>query len=57
MIEDAIAGVRASKRAGMHCIAVTNTHPRESLAEANLIVDTLEELTVNDVEQVINMER
>jgi beta-phosphoglucomutase family hydrolase len=31
VIEDAIAGVTAARRAGMRCIAVTNTHPREKL--------------------------
>ena len=52
VIEDAIAGVSACKRAGMHCIAVTNTHPRESLAEADLVVDSLEEVTVDDLEEL-----
>ena len=31
VVEDAIAGVTAAKRAGMHCLAITNTHPRTSL--------------------------
>ncbi len=54
VIEDALAGVAAAKRAGMHCIAVTNTHPRESLKEADFIVDTLEEVTVDDLDKLIN---
>lgn len=54
VIEDAIAGVAAAKRAGMKCIAVTNTHPRESLAEADLAVDTLEEITAGDLEELLN---
>ena len=54
VIEDAIAGVAAAKRAGMKCIAVTNTHPRESLAEADLTVDTLEEITAGDLEELLN---
>ena len=57
VIEDAIAGVAAAKRAGMKCIAVTNTHPRESLAEADLTVDTLEEVTVDDLEELLNPSR
>ena len=52
VIEDAVAGVAAAKRAGMYCIAVTNTHPRTRLMEANLVVDTLEEVTVADLEQI-----
>jgi len=54
VIEDAVAGVTAAKRAGMCCLAVTNTHPRASLAEADLIVDTLEKVEVNDLEELIN---
>jgi len=55
VIEDAIAGITACKRAGTHCIAVTNTHPRERLAEADLIVDTLETVSVNDLERLFNL--
>ena len=51
--EDAIAGITAAKRAGMHCLAVTNTHPRPSLTEADLVVDTLEAVTVNDLEELL----
>ncbi len=54
VIEDAIAGVTASKRAGMYCIAVTNSHPRESLAEADQIVDTLEAVSATDLEKLLN---
>jgi HAD superfamily hydrolase (TIGR01509 family) len=42
-IEDAPAGVEAAKRAGMRCIAVTNSVVREQLAKADLIVDSLAE--------------
>jgi beta-phosphoglucomutase family hydrolase len=49
VIEDAIAGVTAAKRAGMKCVAVTNSHPRDSLKEADLIVDTLEAVSVSDL--------
>jgi len=54
VIEDAVAGVAAAKRAGMRCLAITNTHPRQSLTEADLIVDTLEAVTVNDLEKLFN---
>ena len=53
VIEDSVAGVTAAKRAGMRCLAITNTHPRERLAEADLIVDTLEAVTVNDLEKFL----
>jgi beta-phosphoglucomutase family hydrolase len=49
VIEDSVAGVAAAKRAGMKCIAVTNSHPRNSLKEADLIVDTLETVSISDL--------
>jgi len=53
VVEDAVAGVTAAKRAGMCCLAVTNTHPKTSLMEADLIVDTLEAVTVSDLKQLL----
>ena len=44
VIEDAIAGVEAARRAGMRCLAVTNTNPRQALASATWVVDSLEDL-------------
>jgi beta-phosphoglucomutase family hydrolase len=52
VIEDAVAGVTAAKRAGMYCLAVTNTHSRQKLKEADLIVDTLEKVTIKDIENL-----
>ncbi len=54
VIEDAVAGVRAAKSGGMYCIAVTNTCPREDLTEADIIVDSLEEITVKTIEELLN---
>ncbi len=54
VVEDAVAGVAAAKKAGMKCVAVTNTHPEVSLKEADLIVDTLEAVGVNDLEEFFN---
>ena len=45
VMEDAVAGVVAAKKAGMKCVAVTNSHPGNSLKEADLIVDTLEKVS------------
>jgi len=53
VIEDAVAGVTAAKRAGMRCLAVTTTHPRGDLKEADLIVDTLEAVTVDDMDRLL----
>jgi sugar-phosphatase len=46
VIEDAPGGVEAAKRAGMRCIGVTTSRPREGLAAADLVVDSLEEAAV-----------
>jgi len=46
VIEDAPGGVEAAKRAGMRCIGVTTSRPREALAGADLVVDSLKEATV-----------
>jgi len=46
VVEDAIAGVQAAKRAGMTCLALTTTNTRAALAPvgADWVVDNLEEL-------------
>ena len=54
VIEDAIAGVAAARRAGMHCIAITSTNTGERLQEADLIVDTLESITVKDLKKLFS---
>ena len=54
VIEDAVAGVTAAKRAGMRCLAVTTTHPRQSLKEADLVVDTLEAIKVDDIDRLLS---
>ncbi len=52
VIEDAIAGVAAARRAGMKCVAVTNSHPKDSLKDADLIVDSLESVSVADLKKL-----
>jgi beta-phosphoglucomutase family hydrolase len=42
VIEDSPLGVKAAKTVGMKCLAITNTHPRQKLEEADRIVDSLE---------------
>jgi len=41
VIEDSVAGVQAAKRAGMMCLAVTNSYSAEKLKQADWIVTTL----------------
>jgi len=42
VIEDSPLGVKAAKTAGMKCLAVTTTHHRENLREADTVVDSLQ---------------
>ncbi len=46
VIEDAPAGVAAAKAAGMFCVAVTSSVGRDALKLADLVVDSLLEVTV-----------
>jgi beta-phosphoglucomutase len=46
VIEDSKEGVRGARRAGMKCLAVTNSHPPELLAEADSIIDSLERVSL-----------
>jgi HAD superfamily hydrolase (TIGR01509 family) len=44
VFEDSPLGVEAARRAGMKCVGITNTHPAETLKQANRVVSSLEEL-------------
>ncbi|MEE8582877.1 MAG: HAD family phosphatase, partial [Dehalococcoidales bacterium] len=57
VIEDAVAGVAAATSAGMAVIAVTNTHPAESLTKADLIVDSVEKVSTATIDKLINKNR
>jgi HAD superfamily hydrolase (TIGR01509 family) len=52
-IEDSANGIRSAKAAGMSVIAIPNPHfppPEDVLAEADLVLDSLDELTPDAVE-------
>ncbi|MBN2132461.1 MAG: HAD family phosphatase [Sedimentisphaerales bacterium] len=53
VIEDAPNGVQAAKAAGAKCIAVTNTTPAEQLCEADIICDSVAELTLDLVKWLV----
>ena len=53
VFEDAVAGVTGAKNAGMYCIAVTTTNQRNILSEADLIVDSLDEIKITELEALI----
>jgi beta-phosphoglucomutase-like phosphatase (HAD superfamily) len=47
VIEDSKEGIKGARRAGMKCLAVTNSHSAELLNEANAVVKTLEMVTLD----------
>jgi len=53
VIEDAPNGVQAAKAAGTKCIAVTNSTTAAKLAEADLICDSLEQVSIETIVYLI----
>ena len=54
VIEDAPNGVQAAKAAGAKCIAVTNSTNAENLCEADLICDSLEQIKLDIIRELID---
>ncbi len=54
VFEDAPSGVQAAKAAGARCIAVTNSAPAEDLAGADLVVDSLEQVDLETIRDLID---
>jgi HAD superfamily hydrolase (TIGR01509 family) len=52
VIEDSIHGVEGGHAAGMKCLAVSNSYPKEKLTRADLVVASLEELELKDLERL-----
>ena len=52
VIEDSKEGIRGARRAGMKCLAVSNSHPIELLQEANAVVRSLEEVDLSLLEKL-----
>lgn len=44
-IEDSHWGIASARAAGLRCIALTTSYPREALTEADLVVESLDEVT------------
>jgi len=55
VIEDAPAGAQAAKAAEMFCVAVTSTVSRDALSRADLIVDSLAEVTLELLERSLRL--
>lgn len=55
VVEDARAGLLAARAAGMHCVGIASTgHTRHELAAADLVVDSLTELTPDVFRRLAN---
>lgn len=53
VVEDAVQGVQAGKAAGMAVVAVTTTRNRPDLAQADMIVDSLAQLSAEDFAKLL----
>jgi beta-phosphoglucomutase family hydrolase len=52
VFEDAHVGIAAARAGGMRIVAVTTTYPRASLAQADCVVDRLDEITLTRLKQL-----
>lgn len=52
VIEDAVYGIKAAKSAGMRCIALTTSYPADRLIQADRVVKSLGEVTLEDIAQM-----
>ncbi len=55
VVEDAPAGVAAAKSAGMACVAVTSSVDREKLREADLVVDSLDRVSLQKLRELATL--
>lgn len=53
VVEDTVSGVRAAKAAGMACVAISSTHERDELTEADLLIDHFTSLHPEDLHHLI----
>ena len=53
VIEDSVSGIKGAKAAGMWCLAVTNSYPREQLLHADFVVSSLQGLSIPMVERLL----
>ncbi len=56
VIEDAPNGIEAAKAAGAKCIAVTNSTTPDKLEQADLICNSMTEINLNNIKDLIDSE-
>ena len=57
VFEDALVGIWAAKAGGMKVVAVTTTHLRSELTEADLVVSRLDELSIAQLKALLGNSR
>ena len=55
VVEDSLLGIKGVKKAGMKCIAIASTHPRERLQGADLIVPAIDQLDIGTIKKLIGL--
>ena len=53
VVEDAVVGIEAAKRAGMKCVAVTTTNPARALKAADVVVERPDALPVDTFQPLL----
>jgi beta-phosphoglucomutase len=56
-IEDSKWGIQSAKAAGLPCVAVTTSYPAAELQEADLIVDSVNALTLDSLQTLVSRRR
>jgi len=54
VIEDAVVGVASAKAGKMKCLAVTNTNPAGELKDADMVVESLENVDIKMIEKLLD---
>ena len=52
VIEDSRWGIVSAKKAGMHVIAVTNSYSAKELKDAEMIIDSIKQLKISDMQKL-----
>ena len=52
-VEDTIQGLASARAAALRTVAVTTTYPPETLAEADAVVSSLREVSIELLERVV----
>ncbi len=52
VIEDSIGGIQGARAAGMICLAVAGTYPKEKLSAANRVVSSLHEIALDSLQEL-----